>query len=168
VLALIDADDPERSPLLAQALIPHGGSRRAPFHPGTRDQAYEKLASWVYRVAGKTRGKGEADPAGSGAAPIELPPAMDDPVSAPFARVADPSAPVSPLTATQGGGHSAANDRAAPATRKATPASSGATRVSPTAPGAPRPQGTLPRTAPEPYTPVDPFDPEIFNRRSAR
>jgi hypothetical protein len=53
VLPLLNLEKPRESPLLQQALQPHGGSARPPL-PGPNSAAYRTLENWVLEVAGKT------------------------------------------------------------------------------------------------------------------
>ena len=151
-LKLVDREDPTRSPLLTAALRPHGPLDVSVF-AGRRADQYERVADWVYRVA---RGSGTAVPA-LREEPAEEP--AEYAVSAVYTGpVTEPSADHS---ADSTGdirlqGHGLGSE---------IPRSLGQPDASIDAPSIlHRPQvkrGGLPPS----FTPIDPFDPEIFNRR---
>ena len=136
VLSHIDVNDPENSPLLIQSLLAHGGSRRAALALGVRDPAYQTLLDWVRGAAGRPANKSRSEP----------PPAKDSSATVAKSAEAQPTGPDSNPTVTTAG-------RSEPV------------------PPASRPRETVqPSRSVKPpmndsYKPVDPFDPEAFNRQ---
>ena len=151
-LKLIDRENPARSPLLTAALDPHGPLQVSPL-AGRRTDHYERLADWVHQVA---RGSNTAMPASH----KELTNQPDEhAVSALYAG------PVTESSAY----HSAhdTNDIRLPEHRLESeiPQSLGRPDTSIGDPSIPhRSQAQWGALSPS-FTPIDPFDPEIFNRR---
>lgn len=144
VLQVIDPNDPIASPLLTQPIAPHGTAKDAIFSSREVEQ-YRQLVAWVQGLA----------PQDKRARPPKV------------AKRAEPLLQTMPQRATK--------SRRASRTRPLAPPSDGepaATDLDFTNPDAPRvePEATPDEAASPPlqeanYEPVDPFDPEIFNRR---
>ena len=137
-MAFVDREEPQRSPLLARATVVHGGMSK----PALSDEnavQLQHLAEWVYL----SRGSESPEPHATAGPPEPalLPPGVGE--IAPPATVAA-TGPPSPLPAI-------ANQPAARLDRDIQPAS----HVSP---------AEL-KTESQPASGVDPFDPEVFNRR---
>jgi hypothetical protein len=149
VLKQIDRRAPASSKLLTKPLSPHGGGKNALFHAHNTEH-YRQLAIWVGRVAS--------------AAPAQSTP----PTTAAATRATDPLLQRLPIAPPGGATTPAAtppSTEAPPATtpaaamlQSATPASASST------PAGSAPTGTSP-SAPAERPGVDPFDPEVFNRR---
>ena len=136
VLSLIDSNEPENSPLVLQSLLPHGGSQRSAFALGARDPSYATLLDWVKAAAGKPSRQ-----------PRSAWPQSTDPASAAEQSPDDPTPDEAPR-------------RPVVRTARSEPETTAADAPQPAAPS--RPVKPPPRDA---YEPVDPFDPEIFNRQ---
>ncbi|HUT95626.1 MAG TPA: hypothetical protein VMY37_39585 [Thermoguttaceae bacterium] len=153
-LAWIDRDDPARSKLLTVPIQPHG-SAEAIFADHDRDQ-YQRIVNWVYQVAGP------ASPINPIAAEPkqELPPHVRPPWlaksaahTAPVTPPTDDPANVVPAVPLPNGSSSSSRAKAGAVGfgRGGNPLINGPMVAGGTG---------LPQVAP-----VDPFDPEIFNRR---
>jgi hypothetical protein len=151
-LKLIDREDPARSPLLTAALKPHGPLEVSVF-AGRRVDQYKRIADWVYRVA---RGSATAVPV-SHQEPTDRP--AEHAVSAVYTR------PVTESWADYSAGGTPDIRLEELGLGSEIPQSLGQPDASIDAPStAHRPQvkrGGLPPS----FAPIDPFDPEIFNRR---
>jgi hypothetical protein len=123
VLAQIDTERVQASPLLARALTVHGEMKSPPL-AGRQATAYRTLEDWVrLTLAGNPQARPSAAPAA--------------------ARVVEPQprpAVVPPSVSSTAPADAHSSTRESSASLSATP-------------------------APTPATPVDPFDPSIFNRR---
>ncbi len=135
VLGWVDRANPAASPLLTAPAGPHGTADKAIFGPG-QDGQYRRLADWVSRLSSRPKPD----------VPETVRPAQKPPDRAVPAEPEGPSSP-SPKASHAAGRPSEADS--SPPARKL-PAS-----PSPVQRGAPLPV----------FIPVDPFDPEIFNRR---
>ena len=205
VLAHIDTDEPELSPLLLESLRAHGTARRSPFATGLNDPAYAKLADWVRAVSGKPAAKSSPNtptpnpsafpvaqskdtPKSTGKEtspptlvysnkPIALTPARlragMTPANSPTDATASPTAskkndssnetPAEPELNTEQSPSSPAESKSV--TRKSDskpPKIDRGTDVTPV-----EKPGVQDNSALGSYQPVDPFDPEIFNRQFA-
>lgn len=140
-LRWIDREDPAASPLLTAPAAPHGTAKKAIFDKGQAVQ-YRRLLDWVGQVAPPQRPK----------APETVTPKEKPPVPAMAAGLLGPG---SPLPKTPG------PSSRQPAAKPGPPAGAES--------GGQRPPGigsSVKRGAALPlFVPVDPFDPEIFNRR---
>ena len=151
-LTQIDREDPTRSPLLTTALRPHGTLDISPF-AGRRAGQYERLANWVHRVA--------RDPDTVTPASLEQPvdQAVEPVVSAVYTE------PVTESWADRPVGGVSDIRRHGRGLGSEIPPSFDQPDANIDAPfTANRPQakrGGLPQS----LAPIDPFDPEIFNRR---
>jgi hypothetical protein len=150
VLALIDPDAPDQSPLLKQAAEPHGALARAPISAALHDAAYQTLVTWVDRVLGQTPTLAPAQEVPDTAEPLDeadTSPAVIDPAAA------EPAPRLPGARADAGRGAAATT---APSARPGVAA-------------APPPSGPAARPVPRRPTasPIDPFDPEIFNAQFA-
>ena len=139
VLSLIDANDPENSPLVIQSLLPHGGNRRPALALGVKDPAYQTLLDWVRGVAGKPTSKSGSEP----------PLAKDSAATAASSPQAQPTSAVS----NQAGATARRSEPAPAATKPADSAS---------------PSRSLKPPMDDAYQPIDAFDPEIFNRQFSK
>lgn len=205
VLAQIDPEDPELSPLLVESLRPHGTARRSPFVPGLNDPAYAKLSDWVRAVSGKPASKPSsiAQTTNSSAAPAEqakpvakatgketTPPNLvysNKPIALTPARARAGMTPTnSPADAIAARTLAKRND--GPAESPTEPQTDGdeppktalESKSDATKPDS-KPASTDPGSDAKPvakpvastdkplesYQPIDPFDPEIFNRQFA-
>lgn len=165
-LTLVDSKNADRSLLLTHALKQHGGASAAPFALGVNDPKYANLANWVRSIAATPSPK-------RGPAPTELSPDL----AAALAGLAD-TKPASPAAPDSVATTETVRERAS-STGRATASGLSSDGVPP----APVPAGAgvragRPHEAPggapradtaaaDGYQPVDPFDPEIFNRRHA-
>jgi len=150
VLAQVDTEKPEDSPLLTVPLAPHGTSRRAIFGK-PQQQQYQLLLAWVRDVAGKTEKASSSapsvpdssDPFGTGK-PGDVPPTGQ------------------PRQASNGPPPTAnIVDRLHERLQQGQPPHSSPSSQAPTAAG----RSPKRHSAPEPFRPRDPFDAELFNRR---
>ena len=157
-LKLIDREDPTRSPLLTAALRPHG-PLDVSVSAGRQADQYERVADWVYRVA---RGSGTAvpasrqEPAEYAASAVYTGPVTTGPVT---------TGPVTESSADHSAGRTGDIRLQGLGLGNEIPQALGQPDASIDAPSnAHRPQvkrGGLPPS----FAPIDPFDPEIFNRR---
>jgi hypothetical protein len=67
VLAHIETDDPDSSPLVKYAARPHGKSNANPLGKAAGDPAYQTLLDWVRAVSGKATKSLDADVSGANA-----------------------------------------------------------------------------------------------------
>jgi hypothetical protein len=147
VLAWVDREDPAASRLLTVPIRPHGTARKAIFSGGQAGQ-YKRMVDWVCLLSKRpgagvplpSQGHVDALPNGR-VASTEKPPVHAMPAEPPASQSSPPKA-------------RGASDR-----QPATGSDSGSQE--------PAVQGpSVQRGAPLPiFVPVDPFDPEIFNRR---
>jgi hypothetical protein len=205
VLAHIDAEEPDLSPLLIESLREHGTARRSPFGAGSNDPAYGKLAGWVRAVAGKPVPK-STPPSPSAATSVSPAVPANDSSNAPSnqpgtSNLIYSNKPIPLTPARRRAGMIPANspiDTTAvrPSSKKnespteTPPAAESNTEKTPPSPMQPkatsnvldsklpasdRPASVQPPAKPgaaglappDSLTPVDPFDPEIFNRQFA-
>ena len=151
-LKLIDREDPTRSPLLTAALRPHGPLEVSVF-AGRRADQYARVADWVYRVA---RGSGTAVPA-SHEEPTDE--SAEYPVSAIY------TGPITVSSADHSAGGTGDIRLQRHDLGSEIPRSLGQPDASIDTPSAAhRPQVKRGGLTPS-FAPIDPFDPEIFNRR---
>jgi len=151
----VDRQDPSASRLLAKALEAHGGARASVFLDPQSPQ-YRRLAEWTHQAAGRldvqTAGRGAASKglaAGKGlphTPPNGLVPDQAGPAGSRPPAAFDPQADGQPTAATAPPAAVFQMDAPLPPARSA-----------------PKRGGTLPSA----FSPRDPFDPEIFNRRHA-
>lgn len=144
VWQVIDPADPLASPLLTQPIAPHGAAKDAIFSSREVEQ-YRQLVSWVQELA----------PKGKRARPPNV------------AKRADPLLQTAPQRGTA--------SRRAPRPRPISPPSDGEPAAvdldltdpdaAPIDPDAVPPNNATPPQRETDYEPIDPFDPEIFNRR---
>lgn len=166
VLAEIDRDDPDNSPILAYAVRPHGGPNSRPFAKGAGDPAYATLSEWVRAVSGKTTPKSSNQGEQVASARQESPTGTGGSAEA---------STNTPNTPTNSAAQTATPQVAVPPTANSNGAASNADRTTPqrTADPRSRPESVRTNTASSqeqasaPFQPIDPFDPEIFNRRFA-
>jgi hypothetical protein len=142
-LKQVDRGNPATSKLLTVPLTPHGGGKNALFHAHNAEH-YRQLAIWVGKVAAGT----PATPAGPTTAAATTPtnPLLQRLPIAPPGGAA--TMPVAPTSVAQ-----------PPVARPLGTAVSASGAVGPAVPAATATTGPVERPA------VDPFDPEIFNRR---
>lgn len=205
VLAQINPEEPELSPLLVESLRSHGTTQRVPFVKGLNDPAYATLADWVRAVSGKPASKpsstepaadlpaslveqAKAKPHATGKEttqstlvysnkPIAQTPARLRAGMTPANSPTDASS--SHRTGTRDSGSSTNPPEPHPITGTPirTPTESQAATTTPDSKPLPTPRlaESKPRTKPaaeekstsESYKPVDPFDPNVFNRQFA-
>jgi hypothetical protein len=192
---LINWDDPAKSPLLTAPIKPHGTTRAAIFTDKQVDQ-YQQLVRWVYLVSmGKkiepekpnsvvsAAHKEGAKPA-SAVVPARYEPADDQGANGfPLGGGVMPAVDEQPSDAMPQGNGPLSDSKAppwaddlpaetAPPAENAPAGTSGLFQPSPTpepAVGEPQAGGTAPRVqrGARQFTPLDPFDAQIFNRRFA-
>jgi hypothetical protein len=165
VLALIDPQDPENSPLLVQALYPHGDGQQSFRGFSIKDPAVATLVDWVMALAAKAKpeplkGKSTSDAVASRDLPAAEPMATD-----PADDTVPAQAPAPGASVDRPAGAAGIKLRITPhdSVPEAQPTPDPVGRAERQAPGA-----TRPTRAADDYRPVDPFDPEIFNRRYAQ
>jgi len=150
----IDRRAPATSKLLTVPLTPHGGGKNALFHAHNAEH-YRQLAIWVGKAASAAPTK-TAAPTTASATPATdpllqrlpiAPPGGSPPSAPPAAPSPTPSPPQTPPSSPLGASAPAGN---LPGIPPAVAATTAPTPVAKT-PAAP--------------APVDPFDPEVFNRR---
>ncbi len=156
VLKLIDRENPRLSPILQVPAQPHGNPPTAVFTERDRAQ-YSQLTSWVYAVS-RTRQLPQPS------APAASPPAVD--LAVVPASASEPVAPaelpaVSEDAVPQDGAPASAARELTPAEKAYTPEQLRAMGMLPEAGG----QVQVGADVPAAFTPKDPFDPAIFNRR---
>jgi hypothetical protein len=152
-LKLIDREDPTQSPLLTAALRPHGPLEVSVF-AGRRADQYGRVADWVHRVA-RQADKSDKTVQASFEKPI------DEPSDYAEAAIFNASA-----TDWSNGGSGSGDIRLQGFGLESEMSGSvwqpDATFGTPSIPHHPQ----VKRGAPPPsFAPIDPFDPEIFNRR---
>jgi hypothetical protein len=154
-LEWVDRDDPAASKLLTAPLEAHGSAEGAIFKDHQADQ-YQRIVNWVYRVAQKTP------------LPRILPEQPDQPIPG---QTGAPSS-VLPAVHTAAGmsGVTGAFQLAPGVVPPNVPLPSqrfdaGSIRLGLDAWPRPSSTGMAPVPAPQPLESVDPFDPEVFNRR---
>ncbi len=154
-LECIDHEDPAASPILGAPVRPHGSAKAAVFTDRQTDQ-YKQLVRWVYQVA--------REPAPEAPVPEEEGgqlPGQDKPTW--FAMPAVYTAPLDPRRDDLPDGSPDAFPLGVPAWDGQLRPEQAAPDAGPS-PGAPN--STVERGAsPLQFAPLDPFDPEIFNRR---
>jgi hypothetical protein len=136
VLAWVDREDPAASRLLTVPIAPHGTAKKAVFGQAQAEQ-YKRMVDWVCLLSNHPAAK-----VPESVAPKEKPPVRAMPAELP---AADRSAPKTP-------GGAGRRPRA------------GSKQEAPQKPPAQAPSVRR-GGPPSAFTPVDPFDPEIFNRR---
>jgi hypothetical protein len=167
-LLQIDKEDPAGSPVLIKAVEPHGGATRPPV--GGKDApAYKALEAWVFQVAPPPK-KPETPPdpngeAGDAKAGAEVAPTKGDGGNPETERAAPPDGCLPDTAATE--------KPLQPS--RPSPAGSAKART-PTAFASERGEGSKAQALPPGSvyssaaketrpTPVDPFDPMVFNRK---
>ncbi len=156
-LQWVDRKDPAASPILTAPIRPHGPAKTAVFTDQHVTQ-YKQLVDWVYQVARRAEPQAVAtvshEESAATAAASSLPPSVrtavhNAPVESADGRLSELSPAASLPDAIGPPTESHANSFAPEADQGSSGARPSVQR------GAPLPQ----------YVPVDPFDPEIFNRR---
>ncbi len=138
VLELLDRKQPGRSPLLMMSALPHGGAENPPLRDKDVEQT-QRLAEWIFRCLSETGPQ---------------PPAV---LKTPDTFLLQPFEQPGQVT-----GNSSTTDTPASSKRDAGPAARG-TDPAVQLVGHAEPLQTP--TKPRGSTGIDPFDPEIFNRR---
>jgi hypothetical protein len=188
VLAQIDTEEPDTSPLLVESLRPHGAAHRSPFMNGLNDPAYAKLSDWVRAVSGNpgpsmpavAQSREPAAAAVENAKPSSNPPGTE--TTAPNSVYSNRPVTQTPARARAGMVNSPTEAIGSQSSDKQTGPVSDATpgpqldagkpsgdlqpEMNPTAKPLARPAAPA-RSPTESYQPIDPFDPEVFNRQFA-
>lgn len=160
VLQWVDRDNPGASPLLAEPLRPHG-TAKGPIFVDPQVAQYQQLVNWVYRVSQMS---------GPGQAVMQASHVERNKVAhqASPAAYTTPAAQVLSGVQTLGGEDLSTPEMPGEENLLApTTGMEGALDVSSTQPAPSRfdrpgvKRGTLPKE----FTPVDPFDPQVFNRQ---
>jgi hypothetical protein len=146
VLAQLDPDVPENSPLLDYSVRPHGNASSSPGSKVVNEPAYSTLLEWVRAVCGMAAPKPEAE--------SEVVVVRND------------------VPTQQTGQQDPANGEPDSATARHPNLEGVTPRTDPAKGQDPRPQSDRAQSGPRntvtslpasPFQPVDPFDPEIFN-----
>ena len=202
VLAVIDANDPDQSPLVALAARPHPRDGRSETSNVLKDAAFATLVDWTRNVAGKRAASANEQQLNDATSPGALPPSGSNPATDPPAKpnVVKSNQPLilTPSRARAGMTYMPPSAKPSTATANATPPTTPAPPaveqkkpttqppIEPNVSGPPRaatrdagtstprePADAIAQTAAprkpvtDDYQPVDPFDPEIFNRQFA-
>jgi hypothetical protein len=145
-LQCLDHERPDASPLLTVPIHPHATAKEAVF-TGRQLEQYRQLVQWVRQVAARDIGAGTPAPDPGEPQPLEHLPTMPVPLAT--QGTAQPAPGGSRLGQAQTAPARSVFDRALP------------DRRDPLRPGPGVQRGAkLPL-----YRPVDPFDPEVFNRQ---
>ena len=150
VLPWVNREDPAASPLLTAPIHPHGTAAKAVFGEGQVGQ-YQRMVDWVYLLAKRPAAEVPETVASKEQPPVRAMPAESPGLDSPPPKTPNTSDP-----------QPADQQPADPQPADPQPAAgTDSGQQKPTAPAS-----SVQRGAPLPvFVPVDPFDPEIFNRR---